>query len=350
MSASETSPCVCQRLQPDQYHRMGASPSSNGMIVTRRRQRTPSLILLRDDYAVSRQVNGDHSTYHPHHAAPEYHTEGILLLLLRWIRSACFVFLLGILSIVTYHLLYTLFIVPSPNIVQDLYFDYSQRYTVDAHSDSTLIPIAVVDLYMAPPFWDMDDCAVVDDSTVVQPPPSSRHRKKMKPLKPMQSYSIDIQLLLPDSPVNQYSSMFTVQTELYSTAIRSNSTPPNRSRDAEVDAIITNSLDSISNRNTSNNTFADVNKTLNSTYFTADHQPREWVMLAQSRRSYRFPFHSLWITTLYNLIHIIPILWNYYYFDASAISWESQWIFGTSFAHYVEKRSVPLVRGLRSEK
>jgi Putative adipose-regulatory protein (Seipin) len=350
MRSSEPFPFISDRPRKDQYRRMNEPESTNVMIVTRQRRRTPGEILLRESQPISHHVNSNESTFHHFHTplATEHHSEGLLSHLFRWIQNACYVVALGILSIFTYHALYTLFIVPSPNIVKDLYFDYSQRNSDSIQSAYTLIPTATVDLFWTKPL-STDTVVYNTEGTLERPPLSSPLSKKMKPLKPQQSYSIDVQFLLPDSPVNRHASMFTVQTELYSATARANSTTPNWSGDAELDAkyrsvngSAADSSDSVPDDDTSNSR-DDWNDT-NSSISIAHHAPREWIMLAQSRRSYRFPFHSIWITTLCNMILIVPILWNYYHFDTSETSWESHWVYGTSFPHYMEISSFPLVR------
>jgi Putative adipose-regulatory protein (Seipin) len=341
----------------------------------------------------------DHHHHHPYDDCHPPHTDGFLMQLGRWIRSGCCAVLWGLLSICTYHIIYTVFIVPSPNVVQTLYFDYTstlpQQQLTNQQQDYMVIPTAIVDLWSHTP-----------PNLQLLPPQQSQ----VTQLRPHQSYSIQIQLLLPNSPTNRYrTSMFTVQTELYSqiemvpdtdtssaSAASAAISPPSLNPTAgDVDTenkTCTNNNKNYTNNQTkpedgiannathtmqlqqlpqqdeqcvpqtdtcqctdgakmygttsTTNTMCCENHHLHENQ-TVPPQISKFVLLAESKRSYRFPYHSTWITILYQTLCIVPILWSYDGFDpslsSSSLASESHWVSGTVFPHYVESPSMPLV-------
>lgn len=212
------------------------------------------------------------------------------------------------LSAVSYGIIYKNFM-PRQHALKNLYFDYSSHHGPAADSqlsprqplpkqqfssfpwpthekDTRVlamirpIPTATVNLLAKHNEWQ----AYYDD---IRPPPLSQQRL----LRAKQAYFIEVELELPESQANVEAGMFGVVTELYSSI----------STCAHEDA----SYDSNS-------------------------------LLAESRRSYRFPHQSPWISTVAKILMLLPLL-------LGAVQ-ETRTVTSPAFRHYIESSERPLVR------
>lgn len=310
--------------------------------------------------------------YHYHPTTNDPHSDGFLADLARFLFALCKLVCWLSVSAVSYAIFYHC-VMPSPHVVKELHFDY--YYHPSSTTASTAIPAATTtpttssmpsafftrrdDLGDSPVLFHTDKegdvaaalrvCTTTSDHSHTSPPlpttmamseaaaaasasktrpiptasvdllavhnewqayfddivPTTKTQKQQSSssLLAKQAYFIEIALHLPESPVNQNAGMFGVVAELYSA---SSTTPVSSSSGMEP------------------------------TTGTGSSQDDDLLTkLAVSRRSYRFPYQSPWLSVVAKVLCLIPLL-------LGAIP-ESRTVAGQAFRHYIESSEHPLV-------
>jgi Putative adipose-regulatory protein (Seipin) len=240
-------------------------------------------------------------------AVPAAHTGGFIQWVGRTIVFLGKLLCLFVLSAVSYGIFYQN-AMPAQHALKELHFDYTggsaadsefatreqfskhhlslfPRFTQEIDATALVasepVPTATVDLLANHNEW----YAYYED---VLPPPLSRQRL----LHAKQHYFIEVALKLPESRANKETGMFGVITELYSS--ESASTCAKKASSGG------------------------------------------YSLLAVSRRSFRFPHQTPWISAVSKVIMLVALL-------IGAVE-ETRTVAGPAFRHYVESSERPLVR------
>jgi Putative adipose-regulatory protein (Seipin) len=257
--------------------------------------------------------NGDGFYYNSADFPRDEHTEGLLIRLGRFLAFLGKLLCLVMLSAVSYGIFYQN-AMPAQHVLKELHFDYTST-SLGYHTASEVAPkryphiwpsdygsqtSATPDMHRAVPTATLDLLAKHNEWRAyfvdVLPQPSPKLRRV---LEAKQAYFIEVALTLPESQSNKYSGMFGVVTELYTGG----------------------HYDETSMGNNGTCLFN-----------------REPTLLAVSRRSYRFPHQSAWISVIGKVIILVPLLIGAFE--------EVKTVASPAFRHFIESSARPLVRDL----
>lgn len=197
---------------------------------------------------------------------------GVIPSMLRFFKFLLTISFISTISAASYGLFYQL-CMPSRYATEPLFFDYSQSSQQVCHGNetcpaSTSGPYASVDLFARHVSWEPLHPDVI--------PPGRATQRLLHAKVP---YYLDVQLLLPESLMNQEAGIFVVEVELQSA--------------------------------------------------------KNGTRLALSKRSARFPHSSRWVSTVRKIVCLIPLLLG--------VLEESRSILIPSYHHFVESADAPLV-------